>query len=98
MIAKPYMPLVPITPLPLAVRSTSSARSWLRYTAPMRWIVIAFLILILASLGSALFYLVKDKGQGDRTLRALTLRVGLSVGLFVLLMLGYYFGLLKPGQ
>lgn len=64
----------------------------------MRWIVIAFLILILASLGSALFYLVKDKGQGDRTLRALTLRVGLSVGLFVLLMLGYYFGLLKPGQ
>lgn len=64
----------------------------------MRWIVIAFLILILASLGSALVYLVKDKGQGDRTLRALTLRVGLSVGLFVLLMLGYYFGLLKPGQ
>lgn len=64
----------------------------------MRWIVIAFLILILGSLGSALFYLVKDKGQSDRTLRALTVRVGLSVGLFLLLMLGYYFGLLKPGQ
>ncbi len=64
----------------------------------MRWIVIIFLVLILASLGSALFYLVRDKGQSDRTLRALTLRVALSVSLFVLLMLGYYFGLLKPGH
>ncbi len=64
----------------------------------MRWIVIIFLVLILASLGSALFYLVRDKGQSDRTLRALTLRVALSVSLFVLLMLGYYLGLLKPGQ
>lgn len=64
----------------------------------MRWVVIIFLVLILASLGSALFYLVRDKGQGDRTLRALTMRVALSVSLFALLMLGYYFGLLKPGQ
>lgn len=61
-----------------------------------RIIVIAFLLVILGSLGSALYFLVKDKGQSDRTLKALTLRVALSVGLFLLLMAGFYFGILPP--
>lgn len=59
----------------------------------MRFVVIAFLIVILASLGSALFYLVRDKGSGTRTVKALTIRISLSITLFVLLMLSYYFGL-----
>lgn len=59
----------------------------------MKIIVILFLIAIVGSLGSALFYLVRDKGGSDRTVRSLTIRVGLSVTLFLLLMLGYYFGL-----
>lgn len=59
----------------------------------MRIVVIAFLIVILASLGSALFYLVRDKGSGTRTVRALTVRISLSITLFILLMLSYYFGL-----
>ncbi len=63
----------------------------------MRIVVILFIILILASLGSALFFLVKDRGQSRRTARALALRVGLSVTLFLLLMAGYYFGLI-PGK
>ncbi len=63
----------------------------------MRIVVILFVVLILASLGSALFFLVNDRGQSKRTARALALRVGLSVTLFVLLMAGYYFGLI-PGR
>jgi len=60
----------------------------------MRVLVILFLIVILASLGSALFYLVRDKGQSDRTARALTWRIGLSILLFVLLMAGYKTGII----
>ena len=60
----------------------------------MRFIVIAFLIFILGSLGSALYFLYRDKGQSTRTIKALTLRVGLSIILFVLLMTGYRFGLI----
>ncbi len=63
----------------------------------MKIVVIIFLLLILASLGSALFYLVTDRGQSKRTARALALRVGLSVTLFLLLMAGYYLGLI-PGR
>ena len=63
----------------------------------MKILVILFLIFIVASLGSALYYLVKDKGQSDRVVKALTVRVALSVALFALLMLGFYFGLI-PGK
>jgi hypothetical protein len=61
-----------------------------------RIIVIAFLFIILSSLASALFYLVKDKGKSDRTVRALTVRISLSLGLFLLLMAGHYFGIVPP--
>ena len=60
----------------------------------MKVVVVLFLVFILGSLGSALFYLIKDKGTSDRTVKALTVRVGLSVLLFVLLMAGYYFGVI----
>ncbi len=63
----------------------------------MKIVVILFLLLILASLGSALFFLVNDRGQSKRTVKALALRVGLSISLFLLLMAGYYFGLI-PGK
>jgi hypothetical protein len=60
----------------------------------MKLIIIAFLVLIVGSLGSALFYLVRDKGGSDRTVKALTVRISLSLALFILLMAGYYFGLI----
>ncbi|MBI5752845.1 MAG: twin transmembrane helix small protein [Hydrogenophilales bacterium] len=59
-----------------------------------RIIVIVFLLLIVGSLVSALYYLVKDKGGSDRTVKALTVRVSLSVTLFLLLMAGFYFGII----
>lgn len=63
----------------------------------MKLIVIVFVVLILASLGSALYFLVTGQGGSARMMKALALRVGLSVTLFLLLMAGYYFGLI-PGR
>jgi uncharacterized membrane protein (DUF373 family) len=58
----------------------------------LKIIVILFLVFIVGSLFSALYFLVRDKGQGTRTVKALTVRVTLSVILFALLMLGVYTG------
>jgi len=57
-------------------------------------VVIFILVLIVASLFSALVFLFKDKGRGNRTAQALTWRIGLSLTLFVLLMAGFYFGVI----
>ncbi len=59
----------------------------------MRIVVVVFLVLIVGSLLSALGFLLRDKG-GQRTARALALRVGLSITLFVLLIVGYASGLI----
>jgi hypothetical protein len=60
----------------------------------MRILALLFIFLILASLASALYYLIKDKGQSDRTVKMLTLRVALSLLLFIALMAGSYFGII----
>jgi hypothetical protein len=62
------------------------------YTRPMRYVVLIFVAFILFSLFSALFFLLKDKGGSTRTVKALTIRVVLSITLFVLLLLGFHFG------
>jgi len=58
-------------------------------------IVLAF-IGIVASLASAMYYLVNDRGNSSRTLRALTVRIGLSVGLFAFLMILIGLGVIEP--
>ena len=55
-------------------------------------IVLALVALILVSLASGLYSLVKYRGTSERTVKALTWRVGLSAALFALLMAGYYLG------
>lgn len=60
----------------------------------MRIVVILFIIVILGSLGSALYYMVRDRGTTERTARALTIRIVLSIVLFLLLMLGFQTGLI----
>lgn len=62
----------------------------------MRYIVILLLVLIVGSLLSAGYFLVKDQGNSDRTLRALTVRIILSVCVFALVMISSYFGWLGP--
>ncbi len=64
----------------------------------MRYVVIAVLLLIVASLGSAVFYMMRDRSGSNRMLKALAIRVGLSVALFAFLMGGYYFGLFPGGR
>ena len=68
--------------------------------ANLLMIIKAFIVLVLlaiiGSLGSGLVFLVKDHGQSTRTVKALTVRIALSVSLFALLMLGYALGLVKP--
>lgn len=59
------------------------------------FVAIAF-ILIIASLGSALVYLMKDKGRSMRTVKALAFRVGFSVLLFILILVAYHFGYIQP--
>jgi hypothetical protein len=61
----------------------------------MKFVIIAFLVVIVASLASALYYLIRDreKGGSDRTVKALTVRITLSIALFIVLMVSYYFGL-----
>ena len=58
--------------------------------------IIGVLAAIIVSLFSGLVFLVQDKGQGTRTVKALTWRIGLSVSLFALLVLGYFLGIVKP--
>jgi len=58
----------------------------------MRVFVAVIFLGILFSLGSALFYLMKDKGGSNRTVNALTVRIGLSVALFLLLLLANHLG------
>ncbi|HEX5340566.1 MAG TPA: twin transmembrane helix small protein [Gammaproteobacteria bacterium] len=59
-------------------------------------IVIVILLAIVISLFSGLFYMLKDRGQSTRALKALTVRIALSLLLFALLMIGYWTGLLHP--
>ncbi|MFZ9708177.1 MAG: twin transmembrane helix small protein [Steroidobacteraceae bacterium] len=60
-------------------------------------IIIALVMLgIVASLGSALFHLMTDRGDSKKMVRALTVRVALSVGLFLLLMAAWALGLIQP--
>ena len=58
----------------------------------VRIFVILVLVLIVGSLGSALYFLMHDRGRTNRTVNALTVRVGLSVALFLILILGHHFG------
>lgn len=58
----------------------------------MGYFVILVFIGILASLASALVYLMKDQGKSNRTVNALTVRIGLSVALFLFILFSHYMG------
>ncbi|MBN8451212.1 MAG: twin transmembrane helix small protein [Candidatus Accumulibacter necessarius] len=55
-------------------------------------IVILLLFCVVGSLFSGLFFLYRDRGTGIRTAQALTLRIGLSILIFALLLIGFRFG------
>jgi membrane associated rhomboid family serine protease len=65
----------------------------------LRLVIILMLIAIVVSLGSALFHLARgsrDEADSRKMARDLTVRIGLSLALFVLLMAAWYAGLISP--
>ncbi|OWF66616.1 hypothetical protein B6A14_01140 [Polynucleobacter hirudinilacicola] len=61
----------------------------------MKWIIPIVLLMIVTSLGSALYYMMKDRGNSSRMVHSLMLRIGLSVALFIGILLAHYFGLIE---
>jgi hypothetical protein len=62
----------------------------------MKILLVVLLVLVLISLFSGLFFMYKDKGNSRRVVNALTIRIGLSVLIIVIVIVGYFFGLLPP--
>jgi Protein of unknown function (DUF2909) len=61
-----------------------------------RLLILACLLAIVLSLGSALVYLARGKGESGKMAGALTIRIGLSVLLFVLLLVAWRLGWIEP--
>jgi hypothetical protein len=62
----------------------------------IKGLIVAFLVFILFSLGSALYFLVRDPGESTRVVKALTWRIGLSLVLFIFLLVAYALGWITP--
>jgi hypothetical protein len=62
----------------------------------VKLLIILALVAIVGSLFYALTGLLRDKGDSNRTVKALTWRIGLSLGLFLLLLFAFWTGLLQP--
>jgi uncharacterized membrane protein len=67
-----------------------------RRKARMKIVVVAGLIAIVTALFSALVFLYRDRGHGTRMVKALTIRVGLSISLIAFLLLSYWMGWIAP--
>ncbi len=62
----------------------------------LKTVLVALLLVIVVSLFAAIVFLVRDRGEGNRPVKALTIRITLSLLLFGLLFVGYFSGALKP--
>lgn len=58
----------------------------------MRILIVVLLLAVLVSLFSGLYFVYKDKGGSNRAVTALTIRIVLSVVVFLILMGAFYFG------
>lgn len=59
----------------------------------IKFAIVIILLIIIGSLFSGLYFLAKDKSGSERTVKALTVRIAISITLFILLLVGYYFGI-----
>ncbi|MEC9190841.1 MAG: DUF2909 domain-containing protein [Pseudomonadota bacterium] len=64
----------------------------------LKFIVISLFILILISLFSSMFFLIKDKGQKRRVVNTLLIRIILSIILFIILIILYQMGYIEPNS
>lgn len=62
----------------------------------MKYLILLFFIFIVYSLGSALYYMMKDQGGSKRMVKALTMRIGVSLLLFLFIVISFWMGWLKP--
>lgn len=61
-----------------------------------KFIIVTVMVIILAALGSGLIFLIRDSGKSDRTVKALSWRIGLSLALFLFLLLAFRMGWIHP--
>jgi len=64
----------------------------------LKYLIVVILLFIIFSLGTAMFYLVKGQGKSQNTVRFLTVRVALSVVLFLFIILAAKMGWIEPNQ
>jgi len=62
----------------------------------MNYIILIFFIFIIYSLASALYYMMQDGDGSKRMVKALTLRVGISILLFLFILFSFWMGWIKP--
>jgi hypothetical protein len=62
----------------------------------MKALIALFFIFIIYSLGSALYYMMKDGDGSKRMVKALTMRVGFSIALFLFVIFSFWMGWIKP--
>ena len=61
-----------------------------------RLIIILVLAAIIVSLFSGMYFMIKDRSRSTRSVKALSIRIGLSLLLFALLIIAYLTGILHP--
>ena len=64
----------------------------------MKIVILVLLLAVIVSLFSGLYFVYKDKGTTNRAVTALTVRIALSVLVFLILIGSYYFGLIPGGK
>ena len=62
----------------------------------MKFVVLILLAAIVISLGTGLFYLRREDADSPKMLRALEVRVGLSLVLILFLVASYFLGWIEP--
>jgi len=62
----------------------------------MKYLILLFFIFIIYSLASALYYMMNDGEGSKRMVKALTMRVGFSIILFVFILFAFWMGWIKP--
>lgn len=82
--------------LPLELLSGKNTRDFSVMTIISKALIILLLVSIFFSLGSALYYLITEKGNSTRIVKALTWRIALSMVLFILILIAFAFGWLTP--
>jgi len=61
----------------------------------LKILILIVLLFIIYNLGLAMYYMIKDKGQGKNTVRFLTVRIAVSFGLFILIIIALKMGWLQ---